>query len=156
MLGVITFLNPSIVQRVRYSDFHFRDEENEAARGKASFFHINLFQNFHWSIVDLQYCVSFSCIYSMVNQLYIYPLFFLDSFPIGVFTGYWVEFPVPYSRSLLVLCFIYGSEYMSIQISQFIPPSPFLRSNHKFVFYILCFCSRSSNRAGIWTHTCYF
>ena len=28
-------------------------------------------------IVDLQYCVSFYCIYSMVNQLYIHPLFFL-------------------------------------------------------------------------------
>ena len=43
MLGVITFLNPLIVQRVRYSDFHFRDEENEAVRGKASFFFILIF-----------------------------------------------------------------------------------------------------------------
>ena len=61
MLGVITFLNPSIVQRVRYSDFHFRDEENEAARGKASFFHINLYVLilgllYVWKIYVLKVC----------------------------------------------------------------------------------------------------
>ena len=30
---------------------------------------------------------------------------------------------------------------MSTPISQFIPPFPFLLGNHKFVFYILCFCA---------------
>ena len=37
-------------------------------------------------------------------------------------TGYWAEFSVLYSRSLLVICFIYSSVYMSTPISQFIPP----------------------------------
>ena len=34
---------------------------------------------------------------------------------------YWVEFPVLYIRSLLVICFIYCSVYMSIPISHFVP-----------------------------------
>ena len=61
-------------------------------------------------------------VYNKVNQLYIYiyPLF-LDSFPIQFITEYWVEFPVLYSRSLLVIYVIYSSKYMSIPISQFIP-----------------------------------
>ena len=60
---------------------------------------------------------------------------FLDSFPIYVIAEYWVEFPVLYSRSLLVIYFIYSSVYMSIPISQFIPP-PLPPSNDEFVFYI--------------------
>ena len=35
------------------------------------------------------------------------------------------EFPVLYNRSPLVICFTHGSVYMSILISQFIPPSLF-------------------------------
>ena len=34
-----------------------------------------------------------------------------------------VEFPVLYSRSLVVIYFVYSSVYMSILISQFIPPT---------------------------------
>ena len=34
---------------------------------------------------------------------------FLDSFPMWVITEYWEEFPVLYSRSLLVVYFIYSS-----------------------------------------------
>ena len=45
------------------------------------------------------------------------------------------EFPVLYSRSLLVIYVIYSSVYMLIPISQFTPPS--LSSfNSKFVFYV--------------------
>ena len=47
----------------------------------------------------------------------VYPPF-LDSFPLYVVTVYWVEFPVPYSRSVLVICFTYSSVYMSISVSQ--------------------------------------
>ena len=43
---------------------------------------------------------------------------------------YWVEFPMLYSSSLLVTCFIYSGGYTSLPISQFIP------DNHKLVFYI--------------------
>ena len=42
-----------------------------------------------------------------------------------------IEFLVLYSRSLLVIYFIYSSVCMS---SYFIPP-PFLFGNQKFVFY---------------------
>ena len=48
---------------------------------------------------------------------------FSDSFPIQVITEYWVEFPVLYSRSLLIIYFIYNSVYLLIPNSQFIPPS---------------------------------
>ena len=43
---------------------------------------------------------------------------------------YCVEFPVLYSRSVLVICFMYSSVYMSIPIFQFIP-LPFPHGNHR-------------------------
>ena len=46
------------------------------------------------------------------GKLYIY--FFSNSCPLWVITQYWVEFPVLYSRSLLVIHFTYNSVYMSI------------------------------------------
>ena len=48
-----------------------------------------------------------------VIQIYIYLHSFLDSFPIKAITEYWVEFPVLYSMSLLVIYFIYSSVYIS-------------------------------------------
>ena len=50
--------------------------------------------------------------YSKVNQLYIhiYPLFF------RFFSEYSVEFPVLYSRSLLVIFFIYSSVYIVVGV----------------------------------------
>ena len=47
-----------------------------------------------------------------MNQLYIYPLFFRFFSHIG-HLEYWIEFPVLYSRSLLVIYFIYGTMYMA-------------------------------------------
>ena len=47
---------------------------------------------------------------------------FLDFLPILVTTEHWVEFPVLYSRFSLVIYFIHSNVYMSIPISQFIPP----------------------------------
>ena len=41
-----------------------------------------------------------------------------------------------YSRSLLVIYFIFGSVYMSIPISQLIPPPSLPLGSHKFAFYI--------------------
>ena len=64
---------------------------------------------------------------------------FLDSFPYRPLE-YWVEFPVLYSKSLSVIYFIYSSMYMSIPISQFIPP-PLPPGNHVcFLHLWLCFC----------------
>ena len=47
-------------------------------------------------------------------------------------TEYWIEFPVLYSKFLLIIYFIYSSMY----ISQFIPPYPLSPGNPKCVFYI--------------------
>ena len=70
--------------------------------------------------------------YKKVNQLtYIHS--FLDSFPIQTIKEFSVEFPVLYSRFLLVTYFVYSSEYKSI--FQFLSP-PLNSDNNKFVFYI--------------------
>ena len=76
--------------------------------------------NFYWSIVDLQ-CLFL--LYSKVNQLYIYihPLFFRFFPHIGHYRVL-IESPVLHSRFLVVICFTYSSVYMSIPVSQFIPP----------------------------------
>ena len=59
--------------------------------------------------------------YSTVIQSYIYS--FSDSFPSQI-TRCWVEFPVLYSRSLLFICFTYGSVYLSANPKLPIYPSP--------------------------------
>ena len=55
--------------------------------------------NYYWFTV-----LCWFQVYSKVNQLYMYlsNLFF----PISVITNYWVDFPVLYSRSLLIIYFI--------------------------------------------------
>ena len=57
----------------------------------------------------LQYCASFRCIAEWLSYAYTCIHSLSDSFPIWVITEYWVEFPVLYGRSLLVICFIYRS-----------------------------------------------
>ena len=48
-------------------------------------------------------------------------LFFSDSFPIWVIIEYWREFPVLYSRSFLIIYFVFSYVYMLISNSEFIP-----------------------------------
>ena len=94
--------------------------------------------NFYWSTIDVQCCVSFCCTAKWISYTYTYTHSFLDSIPIQVITEYWVDFPVLYSRFLLVIYFVYSRVSMSVPISQFIPRTPFLLGNRKFVFYICC------------------
>ena len=61
------------------------------------------------------------CFGSIPSFLYTYICSFIS---FSYITEYWVEFPVLYSRPLLVIYFIYSSVYVSIPVSQFIPPSP--------------------------------
>ena len=58
-----------------------------------------------WSIVDLQICITFTCTAKLFHYMYIYS--FPDSFPMYVTTVYWAEFPVFYSRCLLIIYFVY-------------------------------------------------
>ena len=74
----------------------------------------NLVFILHRSTVDLQCCVSFRCIAKWFSYTYTHIYYFSESFPIYVITDYRLEFPVLYSRSLLIIQFIYSSVYMSI------------------------------------------
>ena len=63
--------------------------------------------------------------------------FFSKFFPILVTTEYWVEFPGLYSRSFVVIYFVYSSVCMSGPNSQFVTaPPPFPFGNPTFVFYV--------------------
>ena len=72
---------------------------------------------YNWSLVPLQWCASFCCTVKWIS--------FVCTYIPSVTTEHWVEFPVPYSRFSLVIYAIRSSLWMSIPISQFIPPSPF-------------------------------
>ena len=64
---------------------------------------------FYWSIVDLQCGISFECTAKWFSYTGTYIHSFLDYFLIEVIPEYWVEFPVLYGRSLLVIHLIYCS-----------------------------------------------
>ena len=66
--------------------------------------------NLSWNITDLQCCVTFSRTAKWISYTYIHS--FLDSFPIQAITEHWVEYPMLYSRSLLVTYFIYSSVHV--------------------------------------------
>ena len=59
--------------------------------------------------------------------------------PIEVPTEHWVEFPALYSRFSLVACFTHSIVYMSIPVSQFIPPSTSPLGIYMVVLYICVF-----------------
>ena len=73
-------------------------------------------------IIDLQCCVINSFRYTAKRICYTHIRCFIDCFPIQVITEYWVKFPVPSSRFLLVIHFIYNSVCMSVPTTQFNPP----------------------------------
>ena len=60
------------------------------------------------------------------THIHIYMIYSLsDSFPLYVITKYWVEFPVLFGRSLLVIYFMYGSVYVNPKLLIY-NPAPFL------------------------------
>ena len=70
---------------------------------------------FFWSIVDLQYCVSFRCTAKWFH-IYTYICILLDYFPLQVITRYWMWLPVLYSKSLLIIYFMYSSLYLGASL----------------------------------------
>jgi len=62
---------------------------------------------------------------------------FLDFLPIQVTTEHWIEFPVLYNRFSLIIYFMHSINhvYMSISISQFIPPFPRPLGSHTVSFF---------------------
>ena len=83
-----------------------------------SFYLIKMFLS--RSIVDLQCCISFRHTETKFGYTYI---FFSDLFPSQVITKHLVQFPMLYSRYLLVIYLIYHSIYMLIPNLRCICPS---------------------------------
>ena len=78
---------------------------------------------------------------SKVIQFYIYIHSFSYSCPLWFITGYWIYFPVLYSRTLLFIHSIYKSLHLLTPISHSIPPPTPLLGNHNFSLCLWnCFC----------------
>ena len=95
--------------------------------------------NFYWSIVALQCCASLYCTAKYIYiYIYLSPLFFGFPSHLGHHRALSRVFPELYSQFSLIIYFIHSisSVYMSIPISQFIPPSSFppLVSIHFFLY----------------------
>lgn len=88
---------------------------------------------FNWGVAAFQWCVSFSVVQRREPAAYkhISPLSQTSlpttpsNPPIRAIAEHQAKLPVPYSRMPLAICFIHGSEHMSVPTSQLTPiPSP--------------------------------
>ena len=77
-------------------------------------------------------------------------LYILFHFPLWIITGYWIQLPVVYSRTLLFLCSICNRLHLltpNFQSSP--PPSAYRLSNHTSGLYV---CeSIQGNLIGVWS-----
>ena len=95
-----------------------------------------------WLIYSITMCQFL--VHSKMIQLHTHTHSFSYAFPLCFIIGYRVQFPVLYSRALVLTCFIYSGVYLLIPNSYFLPPSPpFPFGNHMFVFCLcICFINR--------------
>ena len=120
-----------------------------------SFFQNSFIHSFiYWRIVALHCSVNFCCTAKWISHLSIYLSIYvsvslLDFLPICFTTEHWADFPVLYTRSLLIdfMCSI-SAVYMSTQVSQFIPAPRYCLSN--VFLMMLKFASDSLRR--VWWH----
>ena len=95
-------------------------EECEGNYGTFLFFFFKVF----WSIAALQCCVNFCRTSKSLSFMYvqIYTHSFSCSFPLQCIMGYWIQFPVLYSRTLLLNHPLYICLNLMIPNSQSSPP----------------------------------
>ena len=94
---------------------------------------------FNWCVIDLQCCANYCCTakwfiyihtHTHTHTLYSFPLWF-------IITGYWKEFPVLYSRTMLFIHSVYKSLHLLISNSHSTPSrvlSPC--ATHQSVLYV--------------------
>ena len=94
--------------------------------------------------IEVQLIYNAFLLYSKVIRLCVY-IYFSYSFPLWFITGYWIQFPVLYSRTLLFIHSVYNSLHLLMSNSQSIPPPPHLPlGNHKSVLYVNQFIFRNT------------
>lgn len=76
-------------------------------------YRLRAFIKFYWGIVVLVWSVWWGES-DTSKWIYIYLHLFQIFLPIQAITKYWIEFPMLYNNSLLIICFIYSSMYMLI------------------------------------------
>ena len=98
------------------------------------------FLHLYWSIIALQWCVSFCFITKWISYTYTYiPISLLSCVslpptlpipPLEVVTKHWADLPVLCGCFPLAIYFTFGSVYMSMPFSHFVPsPSLLLFSS---------------------------
>ena len=107
------------------------------SRSSTIIIYIYFLLKYSWFTVLCQYLLC-----SRVTQLYPYRHSFAYSFPLWFTTGYWVQFPVLYSRTLLFIHSKCNRLHLPTPNSQSIPlPHLLPLGNHKSV---LCVCESVS------------
>ena len=100
----------------------------ERTKGLSLATFLNLF--FNWRIIALQYCVGLCHTSAWISPRYTHapsllnlpPTFHSPPLCLSQITRF--ELPVSYSKSPLAIHFTYGNAYVSMLLSQFVPPSP--------------------------------